>query len=108
MATSKSLAIFWFLLFALFSEAALKANARAFFVFGDSLVDNGNNNYLTTTARADNVPYGIDYPTKRPTGREAIGSEANNPKNFRPKPHILKLLVGANFLLLEFGILTIP
>ncbi|KAK1353273.1 hypothetical protein POM88_052408 [Heracleum sosnowskyi] len=26
---------------------------RAFFVFGDSLVDNGNNNYLITTARAD-------------------------------------------------------
>jgi len=37
--------------------------ARAFFVFGDSLVDNGNNNYLATTARADSPPYGIDYPT---------------------------------------------
>ena len=29
--------------------------ARAFFVFGDSLVDNGNNNYLATTARAGNT-----------------------------------------------------
>ena len=37
--------------------------ARAFFVFGDSLVDNGNNNFLATTARADAYPYGIDYPT---------------------------------------------
>lgn len=47
--------------------------ARAFFVFGDSLVDNGNNNYLATTARADMPPYGIDYPTHRPTGRFSNG-----------------------------------
>lgn len=49
------------------------AEARAFFVFGDSLVDNGNNNYLATTARADAPPYGIDYPTRRPTGRFSNG-----------------------------------
>lgn len=47
--------------------------ARAFFVFGDSLVDNGNNNYLVTTARANSPPYGIDYPTHRPTGRFSNG-----------------------------------
>lgn len=47
--------------------------ARAFFVFGDSLVDSGNNNYLATTARADSPPYGIDYPTGRPTGRFSNG-----------------------------------
>jgi hypothetical protein len=47
--------------------------ARAFFVFGDSLVDNGNNNYLFTSARADNYPYGVDYPTHRPTGRFSNG-----------------------------------
>lgn len=50
-----------------------QAEARAFFVFGDSLVDNGNNNYLATTARADAPPYGIDYPTHRPTGRFSNG-----------------------------------
>lgn len=50
-----------------------QAEARAFFVFGDSLVDNGNNNYLATTARADSPPYGIDYPTHRPTGRFSNG-----------------------------------
>jgi phospholipase/lecithinase/hemolysin len=49
------------------------ADARAFFVFGDSLVDSGNNNYLATTARADSPPYGIDYPTHRPTGRFSNG-----------------------------------
>ena len=47
--------------------------ARAFFVFGDSLVDSGNNNYLATTARADYPPNGIDYPTRRPTGRFSNG-----------------------------------
>lgn len=50
-----------------------QAEARAFFVFGDSLVDSGNNNYLATTARADAPPYGIDYPTRRPTGRFSNG-----------------------------------
>ena len=47
--------------------------ATAYFVFGDSLVDNGNNNYITTTARANMYPYGIDYPTGRPTGRFSNG-----------------------------------
>lgn len=50
-----------------------QAGPRAFFVFGDSLVDNGNNNYLATSARADSPPYGIDYPTHRPTGRFSNG-----------------------------------
>jgi len=50
-----------------------QAEARAFFVFGDSLVDSGNNDYLATTARADSPPYGIDYPTHRPTGRFSNG-----------------------------------
>lgn len=47
--------------------------APAFFVFGDSLVDSGNNNYLATPARADFPPYGIDYPTHKPTGRFSNG-----------------------------------
>lgn len=50
-----------------------QVEARAFFVFGDSLVDSGNNNYLATTARADSPPYGIDFPTRRPTGRFSNG-----------------------------------
>ncbi|CAI0393894.1 unnamed protein product [Linum tenue] len=47
--------------------------ARAFLVFGDSLVDSGNNNYLMTTARADSPPNGIDYPHQQPTGRFSNG-----------------------------------
>lgn len=53
--------------------ASTRVDARAFFVFGDSLVDVGNNNYLATTARADAPPYGIDYPGRRPTGRFSNG-----------------------------------
>ncbi|KAL0382716.1 UNVERIFIED_CONTAM: GDSL esterase/lipase, partial [Sesamum calycinum] len=65
------------ILLALFSATILlvatHVEARAFFVFGDSLVDSGNNNYLATTARADAPPYGIDYPTRRATGRFSNG-----------------------------------
>ncbi|KAL7605577.1 hypothetical protein Lser_V15G16260 [Lactuca serriola] len=32
------------------------------FIFGDSLVDNGNNNDLETQAKANYKPYGIDFP----------------------------------------------
>lgn len=53
--------------------AISQSEARAFFVFGDSLVDSGNNNYLATTARADSPPYGLDYPTRRATGRFSNG-----------------------------------
>jgi hypothetical protein len=33
----------------------------AIFVFGDSLVDNGNNNKLHSIAKANYMPYGIDF-----------------------------------------------
>lgn len=32
-----------------------------FFVFGDSLVDVGNNNYLSSMAKANYYPYGVDF-----------------------------------------------
>lgn len=74
MASSKSsLPIFLCLILAVLRNVVLEAEARAFFVFGDSLVDNGNNNYLATSARADAYPYGIDYPTHRATGRFSNG-----------------------------------
>lgn len=65
----------WFILGLLITlgRVASRAEARAFFVFGDSLVDSGNNDYLATSARADSYPYGIDYPTHRPTGRFSNG-----------------------------------
>lgn len=66
------LVVFWLIL-ALGDYLVIQIEGRAFFVFGDSLVDNGNNNYLATTARADAPPYGIDYPSHRPTGRFSNG-----------------------------------
>ena len=42
-----------------------------YFIFGDSLVDNGNNNLLPTIAKANYPPYGIDFDG--PTGRFCSG-----------------------------------
>lgn len=70
------------------SYAAKTNAARAFYVFGDSLVDSGNNNYLVTTARADSPPYGIDYPTGRPTGRFSNGLNLPDIISMRPFLHL--------------------
>ncbi|KAL5789421.1 hypothetical protein ACOSQ2_004309 [Xanthoceras sorbifolium] len=43
-----------------------------YFIFGASLYDNGNNNALLTTARANYPPYGVDFPGG-PTGRFSNG-----------------------------------
>ncbi|XVF21455.1 hypothetical protein REPUB_Repub12eG0091800 [Reevesia pubescens] len=102
---------------AMMAAISPQAEARAFFVFGDSLVDNGNNNYLATTARADSPPYGIDYPTHRPTGRfsnglnlpdiisERMGWEPTLPY-LSPELRGKKLMVGANFASAGIGILN--
>ncbi|OMO90378.1 Lipase, GDSL [Corchorus capsularis] len=44
----------------------------AMFVLGDSLVDNGNNNGLSSLAKANFLPYGIDFQ-RGPTGRFCNG-----------------------------------
>lgn len=46
--------------------------APCYFIFGDSLVDNGNNNQLQSLARANYFPYGIDFAAG-PTGRFSNG-----------------------------------
>lgn len=43
-----------------------------YFIFGDSLVDNGNNNDMASLARANYPPYGIDFPGG-PSGRFTNG-----------------------------------
>lgn len=42
------------------------------FIFGDSLEDNGNNNGLFNLARANYMPYGVDFAS-RVTGRFTNG-----------------------------------
>ncbi|KAL4651630.1 hypothetical protein ACB092_01G174200 [Castanea dentata] len=49
------------------------AEIKGLFVFGSSLVDNGNNNFLQNSlAKADYLPYGIDFPLG-PSGRFTNG-----------------------------------
>ncbi|XP_047328589.1 GDSL esterase/lipase EXL3-like isoform X1 [Impatiens glandulifera] len=45
----------------------------AVFVFGDSLVDNGNNNALLTLVKCNFPPYGRDFQGGFPTGRFSNG-----------------------------------
>ncbi|THU47699.1 hypothetical protein C4D60_Mb09t18380 [Musa balbisiana] len=102
---------------AVLASLSSPSEARAFFVFGDSLVDNGNNNFLATTARADSPPYGIDTPSHQPTGRfsnglnipdilsEHLGAEPTLPY-LSPDLQGEKLLVGANFASAGIGILN--
>ena len=58
------------------AAATKKPLVPAMFVFGDSLVDVGNNNHLArcnVSCRADRRPYGLDYPCHSPTGRFSNG-----------------------------------
>ncbi|CAL5030578.1 unnamed protein product [Urochloa decumbens] len=56
--------------------AAKKPLVSAMFVFGDSLLDVGNNNHLANcnaSCRANYPRYGIDLPCHKPTGRFSNG-----------------------------------
>lgn len=55
------------------AEATAAAQATALFVFGDSLVDNGNNNFLNSIAKSNYYPYGVDSKTGA-TGRFSNGN----------------------------------
>ncbi|OMO82930.1 Lipase, GDSL [Corchorus capsularis] len=46
---------------------------RAILIFGDSTVDTGNNNYISTLFKADRPPYGKNFPGHIPTGRFSDG-----------------------------------
>ncbi|XP_042387177.1 GDSL esterase/lipase At1g71691-like [Zingiber officinale] len=55
-------------------STAAAATSRAVFVFGDSTVDVGNNNFLPSDApKANFHPYGVDFPGRIPTGRFGNG-----------------------------------
>ncbi|XP_008781147.2 GDSL esterase/lipase At4g16230-like isoform X1 [Phoenix dactylifera] len=74
--------------------------APASFVFGDSLVDVGNNNYIVTLSKANYMPNGMDFPTRQPTGRftngrtiaDILGQELGL-ENFTP-PYMAPTTVG--------------
>ncbi|KAF9615764.1 hypothetical protein IFM89_026230 [Coptis chinensis] len=74
---SNSIASFFFYsilpCFLLFTCCSCSFETSGMFVFGSSLVDNGNNNFIqNVTSKADYQPYGIDFPLG-PSGRFSNG-----------------------------------
>ncbi|XP_026400704.1 GDSL esterase/lipase At4g16230-like isoform X3 [Papaver somniferum] len=57
----------------MFAGKSSGATVPAIYVFGDSLLDSGNNNFLQTHAKSNYTPYGIDLPGE-PTGRFTNGA----------------------------------
>lgn len=49
------------------------AKIPALMVFGDSIVDSGNNNDLPTSAKCNFPPYGVNFTNHKPTGRFSNG-----------------------------------
>ncbi|XP_031487449.1 GDSL esterase/lipase At1g29670-like [Nymphaea colorata] len=85
-----------FLVFFPFSHllvAMAESNVTAMFVFGDSIVDSGNNDFLDTTSKGNYYPYGVDFPAGA-TGRFTNG---RNPAD------ILAQLLGLPRLLPVFN-----
>uniref|UniRef100_A0A803MHQ9 Uncharacterized protein n=1 Tax=Chenopodium quinoa TaxID=63459 RepID=A0A803MHQ9_CHEQI len=90
-------------------EFPQKGKVPAFLVFGDSIVDSGNNNYIATIGRANFPPYGRDFPGGVATGRfsngkvpsdfivEELGIKEFVPPYLDPKVNISDLLTGVSF-----------
>ncbi|KAL9246617.1 hypothetical protein vseg_020132 [Gypsophila vaccaria] len=90
------------------------------FLFGDSLVDAGNNNYLFTLSKADSPPYGIDFLPSggQPTGRftngrtvsdiigQSLGAQSLPPPFLAPNSQDDALQAGVNYASGSAGILV--
>ncbi|XP_038726407.1 GDSL esterase/lipase At5g41890 [Tripterygium wilfordii] len=90
-----------------FLQLILPCLAFTSFLFGDSLADAGNNDYIFTFSKADSPPYGIDFKPSggRPTGRFTNGrtisdilGQALGAKSF-PPPFLAPNATQANSLL---------
>nr|KJB26678.1 hypothetical protein B456_004G254400 [Gossypium raimondii] len=78
----------------------------AMFIFGDSIVDVGNNNDLVTLIKANFPPYGRDFAHHEPTGRFCNGKLAidiivtdHQPAYMSDKANGEMLLIGAEPIL---------
>lgn len=67
------LSTIFFLLLLHISPIYGKPRVPALFIFGDSTLDVGNNNYLHTFVKANHLPYGRDFVNHHPTGRFSNG-----------------------------------
>lgn len=95
------------------SEARVKlpenVTVPAFIVFGDSIVDQGNNNNLTSLIKCNFPPYGKDFRGGKPTGRftnartpadliaEEIGIKELLPAYLDPSTQDTDLTTGVSF-----------
>ncbi|XP_022137167.1 GDSL esterase/lipase At1g71250 [Momordica charantia] len=97
------------------AEYRYRYGVSSVFVFGDSLVDVGNNNFLHSAARANFYPYGVDYHAG-PTGRFSNGQTVidmfvdmlripNAPEFANPDTTGDKILHGVNYASAAAGIL---
>ncbi|KAK4714089.1 hypothetical protein R3W88_019996 [Solanum pinnatisectum] len=59
--------------FLLLVTKTLAGKVPAIIVFGDSSVDSGNNNQISTVLKSNFEPYGRDFYDKKPTGRFCNG-----------------------------------
>ncbi|XP_065862398.1 GDSL esterase/lipase At5g55050-like [Euphorbia lathyris] len=82
----------------------------AVFMFGDSLVDVGNNNHLPVSFAKANFPHnGIDFPNKKATGRfsngknaadfiaEKVGLPTSPPYKSLPSNNVSAFITGVSF-----------
>nr|GMD13204.1 GDSL esterase/lipase At1g71691 [Ipomoea batatas] len=76
----------------------------AMFIFGDSLIDNGNNNNLFSFAKANYPPYGIDF-NNNPTGRFSNGYTIVDAIAYLESPNINQMRYGVNYASAAAGIL---
>jgi phospholipase/lecithinase/hemolysin len=115
----KQLSMLLLLLCAGFSAKLVDASLMpALFVLGDSTVDTGNQNYITSVIKSNYPPYGRDFVPPGPTGRFSNGKLANDfvaeylglpsPVNFLdPTASGPKLLTGVNLASSGSGFLDI-
>ncbi|KDP31854.1 hypothetical protein JCGZ_12315 [Jatropha curcas] len=103
-----------------YCNAADSSGLGASFIFGDSLVDAGNNNYLPTLSKANIKPNGIDFKASggNPTGRytngrtigDIIGEELGQPNYaipfLAPNSTGKAILYGVNYASGGGGILN--
>lgn len=82
MGFSKELVGFWLKLYVVIGSLIVVMKAQplvpSLFIFGDSVVDVGNNNHIYTIVKANFPPYGRDFTTHTPTGRFCNGKLATD------------------------------
>ncbi|XP_075653261.1 GDSL esterase/lipase At2g23540-like [Castanea sativa] len=112
--------VVFFIIWCYIGKAAKGDGLGASFIFGDSIVDAGNNNYLPTLSKANIPPNGIDFKASggNPTGRftngrticDIVGEELGQPNYavpfLAPNSTGKAILYGVNYASGAGGILN--